>query len=99
MSNDQDKPSPLVDAAFRGDIDAVRDLIDKGADINERDSFNSTALHYAVTKRNGEMVDLLLERGADVSVKDTAGEDAIFIAGDNGDVQLVARLKAIMREQ
>lgn len=42
-------------------------LIENGADINAKDSFDKTPLHKAVTAGNHEMVKLLLSNGAHVN--------------------------------
>jgi len=75
---EEHNPSPLVDAAFERDLKMIHTLLDAGADVSERDVYNSTALHYAVNFHLQEMIDLLLELGADVTVLDNDGAGAIF---------------------
>src|SRR5262245_58210613 len=52
--------SPVADAAARGDKDAVRGLLQKGADVNAAQSDGMTALHWAAYKGDAELADMLL---------------------------------------
>ena len=46
----------------------VKILIEKGANVNALDSYESTPLHYAARYNNsGEAVKILIERGANVN--------------------------------
>src|SRR5208283_1772910 len=51
-------------------------LLDKGADVNAKDSSGGTALMDACTNGHKEIVELLLARGANVNTKDIGGETA-----------------------
>ena len=57
----------LMKAAYFNDIEKVKLLLKKGADVNEKDEFAGTALIYAARKGNYEVVDLLLKHGADIN--------------------------------
>lgn len=59
------------EAVRKGDLPAVTALLDKGADVNAKFRYGSTALFKAAERGHTEVVKLLLARGADVSVKDT----------------------------
>lgn len=45
----------------------IKVLLDKGADINYKNSYGETPLFYAIKSNNYEFVKLLLENGADVN--------------------------------
>lgn len=63
---DQHGLTPLMWAARSGAVDAMRILLDKGADPNTRDHRNGwTPLLHAIHKRQPAALRLLLERGAD----------------------------------
>jgi ankyrin repeat protein len=51
---------------MRGYLVIVQMLLEKGIDINTRDSQGWTALHLAAERGQHEVVKLLLDRGADV---------------------------------
>jgi ankyrin repeat protein len=55
----------LMAAAGNGDLDAVKCLLDHGADVKAKTPTGFTALIAAALSGNAEVVALLLERGAD----------------------------------
>src|SRR4051812_25577846 len=55
---------PLYDAANKGDVGQIRQLVATGADLGERDAFG-TPLHHAAARGHPEAVTVLLELGAD----------------------------------
>jgi ankyrin repeat protein len=61
----------LMYAAEIGSVDAMRLLIDRGADVNARNAFGSTALMWSVSDQ--AKVRLLLEHGADVNTAAKSG--------------------------
>ncbi len=54
-------------AAYNGDIKKVQELLRKGVNPDERDSYGGTALHAAMFQKNMEIVKLLLEHNFDVN--------------------------------
>ena len=70
--------SPLQSACADGHVDAVRALIELGADVHYRDWGGDTALHCAVQgdqeEAAVEVTQLLLAAGADASAADDDGE-------------------------
>jgi ankyrin repeat protein len=60
-----------ITATNRNDVELVKLLPAKDADVNNRSLNGSTVLIQAVTDRNIELVKLLLSKGADVNAKDT----------------------------
>lgn len=61
----------LIAAARKGNVEAVKDLLAKGANVNAKTRYGATPLSYAADRGNVEIVRMLLERGADVNVQDT----------------------------
>lgn len=57
----------LHDAAADGDIEQVKLLISKGADVNAEDEEKKTPLHSAAKSGKMELVQLLVEAGAEVN--------------------------------
>jgi cytohesin len=64
----------LQRAAAIGDIDRVRLLLARGADIEARgDQYGNTALLYAAVRGHKEIVKLLLEKGANIEAEEGNG--------------------------
>lgn len=74
--------TPLITACYYGSVDALKYLIDKGADINARTGrdYNQTALTIAVRQNQLEIVKTLVEYGVDINAKDHFGKTAKRIA-------------------
>src|SRR5262245_25539649 len=70
--------TPLMVAAETGSLDAMKMLIDRGADVNARNTYGSTALMWSVTDL--KKFRLLLDHGADVNVAARRGRTALIIA-------------------
>ena len=70
--------TPLMAAAETGSVEAMKLLIEKGADINARNASGSTALMWSVT--DSSKVRLLLDHNADVNVAARSGRTALIIA-------------------
>jgi Ankyrin repeats (3 copies) len=60
----------LIAAAKKGDIEAVKSLIAKGANVNARTNYGATALHFAADRGHLEVIKALVEAGADVNARD-----------------------------
>ena len=58
----------LIRAAESGDIQSVRELLDRGADPNIRNDYGTTALMWASQDGYIKIVRLLLDRGADPNI-------------------------------
>jgi hypothetical protein len=67
----QELNDQLYEAVRKGDVAAVKSALDRGADVNAKFRYGTTALFKAAERGNAEVTKLLLERGADVKVKDT----------------------------
>lgn len=71
--------TPLLRAAAAGHLDAVRLLLDRGANLNAREGrFGGTPLHTAVFRGRIAVVRLLVERGADVNAINNTGQTPIW---------------------
>jgi ankyrin repeat protein len=76
------KPSPgdLLDAVSSNDLARVRNLIDQGAEINERDIRGNTPLGRALSYNYIEIARVLLEKGADVNAANKEGYTPLMLA-------------------
>ena len=66
--------------ARRGNLDAIREAVQAGTNIDTKDEFGSTALQNAIAQKQLAAVDLLLALGADVAVQDRDGSTALHWA-------------------
>ena len=61
-------------AAREGNIEAVKQHLAAGADVNAKDEvYGGTPLHWAAGEGQKEVVELLLAKGADVNAKNNDG--------------------------
>ncbi|WP_337173298.1 ankyrin repeat domain-containing protein [Paludisphaera sp.] len=70
------------EAVGRGDVDAVRELIDRGVPVGSRDRYGPSALGTAAARGDVAMVRLLLDRGADPNQPDARGRTPTTDAAD-----------------
>ncbi|KAH8975056.1 hypothetical protein BDL97_01G136200 [Sphagnum fallax] len=66
--------SLLLSYASKGDVDAVKQLLDEGASANASDYDGRTALHLAASEGHVPVVELLLQHGVDVNPVDRWGD-------------------------
>ena len=71
---------PLHEAVKRDNLDAVRLLLELGADVNARDRDGDTPLHEAATWGRPEIARLLLDAGADVNARRDNGDPVLHDA-------------------
>jgi ankyrin repeat protein len=82
--------TPLMYAVLYGDADAVRLLLDNGADPNVRNEAGASALMWAADDL--EKTRLLLRRGADVNARSDDGRTALAIAASRFGSLAVVRI-------
>lgn len=63
----------LMSYAWRDKTDAVRKLLDHGADVNAQDNDGDAALHGVAKSGNMEILNLLLDKGANPNLKNKLG--------------------------
>ncbi len=88
-----DRAEELWSAARRGDAAAVKALLDRGADVNAKSAYGTTALFVAADRGHVEVVRVLLRHKADVNAKDTFYQStALTWAAGKGHGKVVAAL-------
>jgi ankyrin repeat protein len=74
----------LVNAAWHGNDEMVRLLIDNGADPDIKDiespGMGASSLHWATEKDNVKIVKTLIDAGANVNIKDGRGNSPLYWA-------------------
>jgi ankyrin repeat protein len=83
---------PLVEAAKRGDREAVRALVTSRVDVNAADADGTTALHWASYRDDLESVTLLIAAGAHANAANDLGATPLWIASENAGAPLVEAL-------
>jgi hypothetical protein len=61
----------LHHAVIRGDMETIKNLIEKGAGINARDNYGWTPLHWAVFKQDEIICRFLVQSGASATITTT----------------------------
>ncbi|MDD5007115.1 MAG: ankyrin repeat domain-containing protein [Syntrophorhabdaceae bacterium] len=74
----------LMDEAINNQANAVRTLIEKGANVNAKDSDGYTALLWAAYYGNTDVVRALIEKGADVNAQNKRKQTPLHLAADKG---------------
>ncbi|KAI3859141.1 hypothetical protein MKX03_017847, partial [Papaver bracteatum] len=83
-SKDTTGITPLYHAIFNGHLDAVRYLLEKGANADASNDTNNTPLHIAAGKGDTKIITLLLSRGVRVDVATRSGIAALQYAAFDG---------------
>jgi|GEM_PF-4510839 len=79
-------------AAREGQLTNVRSLLDKGYDVDARDSKGKSPLHEAVSNGHLDITKLLLERGANVDARESGGGSPLHAAVSNGHLDITKLL-------
>ena len=82
----------MNDAAFAGDLDALRDRIAQGDDVDGRIRGGWTALMSACNLGHHECAQALIEAGAAVDMVDNDGHTALMVACDWGHLECAQAL-------
>ena len=70
----------LLKAAIVGNIEAVKQHLANGTDVNAKDENGYTPLHPAALNGHKEIVELLINKGADVNAKNSDGGTPLDLA-------------------
>jgi CubicO group peptidase (beta-lactamase class C family) len=92
------KPPPkppdksLHEAALLGDMDAVRQHIEAGSDLNRKDAYGSTPLIVAITFGKTDAARALIEAGSDIKISNNEGLTPLHLAAFFGRTEIVRAL-------
>jgi len=80
-------------AATRTEPIFIEALINRGADVNKRDSENKTPLHWVADgDLNPRIALMLVAKGADINAQDNKGNTLLHLAAKKGAIDLVLSL-------
>jgi ankyrin repeat protein len=86
-------PSPVAEAAMKGDLDRVRALLRDGADVNAAQGDGMSALHWAALRGDLETTNVLLIAGATTESLTRIGRyTPLHLASSRGHAAVVSRL-------
>ena len=78
----QNSTDELIQAIRKNDLAGLKAAFAKGADVNSRDSRDTTLLMHAAAVGSPEAVQLLLDSGANVNAKNQFANTALTLAAD-----------------
>ena len=67
-------------ASELGNIEAVKQHLDAGEDVNVKSDSGMTPLHHAAYRDNKEVIDLLITEGASINAQDVVGRTPLNVA-------------------
>ncbi len=76
-------------ATAKGDIEAIKNLAAKGADINARDGHGRTPVMVAAHLQNHKTAKALIDLGANLNLLDSEAYDVLTISGVLDDLKMV----------
>jgi len=82
-NSDNEQRAPRVSlhaAALQGNLDAIRQHINAGSELNKKDAYGSSPLIVAVTFGKTEVAKALIEAGADLEITNNEGATPLHIA-------------------
>ena len=85
--NKPDGSTPLMRAAFEGDVAEAARLLKEGADVKATNSYGADAMQLAADTANTELIRLLLKAGADPESPNADGESALHLVARSGNVE------------
>ena len=88
----------IFSATSVGDLDLIRTLVEQNPELLDRRmsrfEHGLTPLHFAISRKRYDILDLLIELGADLEAEDMSGQTALAVAMLRGDREAMSRLHA-----
>lgn len=92
--------TPMIICAMNGEMEIMKKLIERKADVNEKDNENISVFAHAVmfagrnnnndeVQLKNKMLDYLLENKADIHYSNINNQSALFLASHNGYLDMV----------
>ena len=83
----------IIDAAKKGDIEAVKQHLVVGTDVNTKDSSGWTPLHLAAGQGHKKIVKLLIAKSANINAKDDKGRTPLDRAEEEENKEITDHLR------
>ena len=74
----------LINYVLNGDLEAAKELIENGVDVNSADQHGNSVLHIAAQNGRGGIIEELILNGADVNKGNNHKNTALHLAAQNG---------------
>lgn len=94
VEDNQSVPKTIHEAAERGYTGVIVRMVERNVefDINQRDKYQRTALHWAAEMGRIECAEALLDYGADIKATECNGRTSIHLAARSGDATMLKTL-------
>lgn len=69
----------IYDSVIKGDTKKITSFIKRG-NINKKNSYGKSLLHYAILRRKSEIINLLIKNQANIDIKDNEGNTPLHLA-------------------
>jgi len=90
--NLHEKFTLLHRASYCGQVEVVRFIANRGADINIRDANNNTALHLAADSGSVDIIQLLLDKGISVNLTNANDSTPLHVSAQSGKLEATKTL-------
>jgi ankyrin repeat protein len=94
LANTDDKEPSLHKSALRGDLSGLKQQLEKGAEIDQKDGMGRTPIYYALAGGQSETAKFLLDRGASMNLKTETQRTLLHQASRAGLLDIVRLLIA-----
>lgn len=91
------RSAAIHEACASGDTSRVKELLDEGASVNDKDAAGRTLLMKAVLSGNRSLALTLVVLGADLTEQDERGRTALMMAVEAKDKIFLARLRELQK--
>ena len=89
MTQEKSNQNLLLQAAAKGELEAVKTLIEEGGDPNIRNELGQTPLHWAVGGSHTGVANALLKAGADPNAKDNDGLTPLHVVARKDGLEIL----------
>jgi hypothetical protein len=83
-----EKNSALLRYSAAGDSAKVKEMIEKGADVNDRNRYGDTPLHLAIKNKHSGAATLLIDRGANINAPGALDDTPLHVSVYNKQKEL-----------